>query len=1233
MQSALVLSAGGTVQASGGTYIKRPADDELFQLCMEGTYAHVLTSRQMGKSSLRVAVSERLRGEGIHVAAIDLTSIGTQADAEQWYVSVLEKIEQDLQLSTPVLDWWEAHAHLTPTRNFTRYLLDIALNQKIGRIVIFIDEIDSTLKLPFRDDFFAAIRWFHSARADTLDAQRLSFVLIGASNPGDLIQDRSRTPFNVSRSVTLTDFSESDAEPLVEAVVGPNSDGSRLLRRIFEWTEGHPYLTQRLCLAAASNGGAQAHVESLVREIFLGSGDKKDPNLEWVRDMLTNGAPDREAVLMTWLDVLRRGKVLDEEVSLAKSHLKLAGVIRTNNGLLRPRNRIYREAFGQMWVTFHISRELERQRRLVRYKRIAIVAGTAALLFAVFVATMGLLLQRARKADAQATLERDKARAAQRESEIQRNQALREQERTELALAEARRERAIAQKEQQRAERASFEAKVRQLAATAEYLYVRPGQLMSGSLLALISAQRLGLAENRNVLASALTIAGRPLHRLEHEDGADAVALSPDGKWLATALGGTVHLWDAATGHERARLQHQGVVLAVAMSPDGKWLATTSADETVHVSAVHVWDLTTGSERARLSQPANFAFFANITALAISPDSKWLAYSASDNTVRVWDVRTGRECARLQHEHRVTAIAISPNSSWLATTSWDTTARLWDLATGHERARLQHPTYVTAVAISPDGTWLATGGADGMVRLWDLASGRERARLQHQDSVKGVAISPDGAWLATASVDKTARIWDAATGRERVRLQHQSQVDALAISPDGTWLATVSGKLVHLWDAASGRERARLERDPSKYGLAISPDSKWLAIAGSDNRTPTMWGSTAGRERVRLQQQAYVYHMAISPDGKWLATASDKAVTIVKPDGKEAYADVNAVHLWDLVTRRERAELEDQGKIYDLAISPDAKWLVTRSARAVRIWDAATGHERVRLQHQSSNVCTVAISPDGKWLATTSDKAVHLWDALTGRERVRLMHDSHVCTVTISPDSTWLATASDKAVHLWDAATGRERARLQHQADVYHMAISPDGKWLATASDKTVHLWDAGTGRERARLQHQNSVSIVAISPDGKRVATATLDNAAHLWDVATCRERARLPHEGEISVVAFSPDGKWLSTTGEDKAVRLWDAANGEEYLRLSYDESIEGLAFLPGRQDLIVAHGHDVGIEPWRTEDLVTDLCTRMTRNLTITEWKQYLGNEPYQRACPHLPYPEDNPRSTRR
>lgn len=43
--------------------------------------------------------------------------------------------------------------------------------------------------------------------------------------------------------------------------------------------------------------------------------------------------------------------------------------------------------------------------------------------------------------------------------------------------------------------------------------------------------------------------------------------------------------------------------------------------------------------------------------------------------------------------------------------------------------------------------------------------------------------------------------------------------------------------------------------------------------------------------------------------------------------------------------------------------------------------------------------------------------------------------------------------------------------------------------------------------------------------------------------------------------------------------------------------------------------------------TQDVLTQACARLTRNLTLREWRRYLGDsEPYRKTCPNLPYSDD-------
>ena len=171
----------------------------------------------------------------------------------------------------------------------------------------------------------------------------------------------------------------------------------------------------------------------------------------------------------------------------------------------------------------------------------------------------------------------------------------------------------------------------------------------------------------------------------------------------------------------------------------------------------------------------------------------------------------GNEPSWTGHTSDVGAVAVAPNSSWLASGSWDGTVRIWDAVSGRQRAVLKgHTSDVGAVAVAPDSRWLASGSWDGTVRIWDAVSGRQRAVLKgHTSDVGAVAVAPDGSWLASGSSDGTVRIWDVDTGRQRAVLEgHASDVDAVAVALDGRWLASGSTDgTVRIWDVAIGLVR------------------------------------------------------------------------------------------------------------------------------------------------------------------------------------------------------------------------------------------------------------------------------------------------------------------------------------------------------------------------------------------------------------------------------------------
>jgi WD40 repeat protein len=386
--------------------------------------------------------------------------------------------------------------------------------------------------------------------------------------------------------------------------------------------------------------------------------------------------------------------------------------------------------------------------------------------------------------------------------------------------------------------------------------------------------------------------------------------LTPGGKLAVFADDGALRVWDLTTGRERGIFDdHRKEVVSgaggwpkpldVALSPDGRRLATRSPGE------LRLWDARTGRPLKTLAT-GKFD-----PGLSWSPDGKALVVPG-EGKMGWWSADTGALLRQVRlGPDKVERVALTRDGSKLLCELENTRLgyRLLDARTGKEELRAV-PREGYLKAISLDGKYYAATGLDG---LWLYKAGAERALWKHDGDYTHIheGFSPDGRVIVAATWSGV-RAWETATGRalgpiNAVRDNELTRSEGVCVSPDArtaavllqqellnkTRFQTLPASRILLVETATGRLRRRLPGIDGLIRCSFTPDGGKL-LSGSNDQTALVWDVYAPRGRpaatVTAEEAKALWEALGDADGERafdavcrLSAAPAAAVAVLRP--------------------------------------------------------------------------------------------------------------------------------------------------------------------------------------------------------------------------------------------------------------------------------------------------------------------------------------------------------------
>jgi WD40 repeat protein len=622
------------------------------------------------------------------------------------------------------------------------------------------------------------------------------------------------------------------------------------------------------------------------------------------------------------------------------------------------------------------------------------------------------------------------------------------------------------------------------------------------------------------------TVAILGSNRGRHSEAAKCLAVSPDGKWVASgSRDHTIRIWHPSSLRELQVLHgHRGDVDVVKFAADSNRLYSIAWD-----GDLRTWTL--DGDNWKLAEVVPLGLKTRFPIPILLRDAATIISIASETTpaqLAVYERTEGRfaQSRPLTGLRQLSgALAISADGRFVAAGGRNETNRevwVWDIKRENSDPRWRlaiADSPATSIVFTADRRHMIVGHKLGAISFWALEPRKPRligTIAAHKDEVSVFAFSPDGRRLASGAYDGSIRIWNWKSAK---------------LTPAGTLPGHKS------WVG----------------GLGFSPDGRTLYSAGWDH-TVRRWASFENGFAPEPDLSGHFFEItafAFSHDGKTLAAASWVEL-------KGGQGTPNSVQLWrfgGLSPMKGRNLDGCTGMIHGLTFSHDDRWLASASGIGILYWELQTGNGPAKIKFR----------PD------IDERHLDL------AESVAFAHDRPVLASGWFFDQLRFTDFTESPPKAVASTRGTSRG-IKSMVFVDHKTIA-----AADARHRVPLYLFEQSGSElkiQAELAGLEKAQALAVSPDGTRLAGSDDKGKICIWNLSN---RAAPPatlrgHDAVVSSVAFGNRGRTLASGDHDGTLILWDVESGKAIVTRQTSDSIRRLEFAPDGRHLAVGGGKGV-------------------------------------------------------